>query len=263
MCSAPTCHVTNVRPSIDSPHIAVILRNTPDYQCLWFQFYRASNFYCMVKAADSLLPTGPPSATDWVAAGVAAALETSVTTAAAVTAAVVDSIITAAADSTITAAADAAAVNVADAAVAALLATTAGNSDDDAITTSKQASVISSSLKISLDKRQCGDNQPDKRHERGHWQQKQQQLQLCNNQQNRNGTKTHSSSHRKVAARRLAWRRWLCNCRGGGNDDYDAEMMTMMMTTAAASIGSIVGLDAAALLHQWLTTRGKCSQRQC
>jgi hypothetical protein len=53
MCSAPTCHVVNVRPSIDSPRIAVIPCNTPEYHCLWFQFYGASNFYCMAIATES------------------------------------------------------------------------------------------------------------------------------------------------------------------------------------------------------------------
>ena len=59
MCLAPTCHVTNVRPSIDSPHLAVIPHNMPEpeYQCLWFQFYRASNFYCVAIAA--IVPSSP------------------------------------------------------------------------------------------------------------------------------------------------------------------------------------------------------------
>ena len=67
------------------------------------------------------------------------------------------------------------------------------------------------------------DNQPDKRHERGHWQQKQQQLQLRNNQLKRNEAKMCSSSQWEVAAQRLTWRRWLCNGRGwgGSNDDND------------------------------------------
>ena len=154
----------------------------------------------MVIATELSSPTGPLLAADWVAACVAAASETSVTAAAVVASAAVTTV--AAADSIITAAADAEAVNAADAAVAAPLAIAAGNNDDDAITTSKRVSVISSAAKISLDERQR-DNQPDERHERGHWRQKQQQLQLCNNQQNRNGTKTRSSSHREVAARRL------------------------------------------------------------
>jgi hypothetical protein len=41
---APTRHVANVRPSRDSPHRAVIPGQTPEYQYLWFQFYRASSF---------------------------------------------------------------------------------------------------------------------------------------------------------------------------------------------------------------------------
>ena len=107
----------------------------------------------------------------------------------------------AAANSIITAT-GAAAINAANAAVAVPLAVAAGNNDHNAITTPKRAFVISSAAKISLDERQC-DNRPDERHERGRWQQKQQQLQLCNNQQKRNGTKTCSSSHQEVAARRL------------------------------------------------------------
>jgi hypothetical protein len=63
MCSAPTCHVTNVTPSIDSPHQAVILRDTPEYQCPWFQFYRASNFYCMTIAAEPSSPSCLPPET--------------------------------------------------------------------------------------------------------------------------------------------------------------------------------------------------------
>ncbi len=48
------------------------------YQYLWFQFYRASNFYCMAIAAEPLSPSGLPSAADWAAVSVAAASETSV-----------------------------------------------------------------------------------------------------------------------------------------------------------------------------------------
>jgi hypothetical protein len=139
----------------------------PEYQCLWFQFYRASNFYCMAIATELLMPTGPPSAADWVAAYIAAASEMSVTAAAAIAAA--------ADNSFITAAADAAAVNAPNAAVAAPLAAGAGNNDDDAITTPKLVSVISSAAKITLDKRRH-DNQPDERDKRGYWQRKQQQL---------------------------------------------------------------------------------------
>ncbi len=84
MCSAPTCHVANVRPSIDSSHIAVVSRNTPEYQCLWFQFYRASNFYCMAIAAEPSSPSGPPSVADRAAVSGAAASETSVTASAVV-----------------------------------------------------------------------------------------------------------------------------------------------------------------------------------
>ncbi len=60
----------------NSPHRAVILHLTPEYQCLWFQFYRASNFYCMAIATEPSLPSGPPSAADWAAVNIAAALET-------------------------------------------------------------------------------------------------------------------------------------------------------------------------------------------
>ena len=107
MCSAPTCHVTNVRPVIDSPHIAVISRRSPEYQYPWFRFYWASNFYCMAIAADSSSPTGPPLAADWVAASVAAASETSVTSATVVASA---PIATVAATDSIIIAADAAAI---------------------------------------------------------------------------------------------------------------------------------------------------------
>ncbi len=72
---APTCQVTNVRPSRDSPHRAVIPCDTPEYLCPWFQFYRASNFYCMAIAAEPLLPSGPPSAADWGALSVTVASE--------------------------------------------------------------------------------------------------------------------------------------------------------------------------------------------
>ncbi len=81
MFSAPTRHVTNVRPSPNSPHQAVISHQTPEYQCLWFQIYRASNFYCMAIAAGPSSPSGPPSATDWAAVSIAAASETRVTAA--------------------------------------------------------------------------------------------------------------------------------------------------------------------------------------
>jgi hypothetical protein len=78
MFSAPTRHVANARPSCDSPQWAVIPHQTPEYQCLWFQFYRASNFYCMAIAAKLSSPSGPPSAADWAAVSIAAALETRV-----------------------------------------------------------------------------------------------------------------------------------------------------------------------------------------
>ncbi len=76
MFSAPTRQVTNVRASRDSPHQAVIPHDTPEYQCPWFQFYRASKFYCMAIAAEPSLPFGPPSAADWAAVSVTVALET-------------------------------------------------------------------------------------------------------------------------------------------------------------------------------------------
>jgi hypothetical protein len=75
MFSAPTRQVTNVRPSHDSPHQAVIPSDMPEYQCHWFQFYRASNFYCMAIAAEPLLPSGPPSAADSAAVSVTVASE--------------------------------------------------------------------------------------------------------------------------------------------------------------------------------------------
>jgi hypothetical protein len=51
ICSAPTHHMTKVRPPIDSPHRGLVSRLTPEYQCLWFQFIR-SHFYCMAIAAE-------------------------------------------------------------------------------------------------------------------------------------------------------------------------------------------------------------------
>jgi hypothetical protein len=82
----------------------------PKYQCLWFQLYRASNFYCMAIATEPSSPSGLPSAADcWVRVSFAVALEMSLTAA---TAAVADTIITAA---------DAVAINPADAAIAAPL----------------------------------------------------------------------------------------------------------------------------------------------
>jgi hypothetical protein len=86
---APTCHVTNVRPSRDSPPQAVVLRLTPEYQCHLFQIYRASNFYCMKFAAEPLLPSSLPPAADWSASSFAAASETRVTFAAVVASAAV------------------------------------------------------------------------------------------------------------------------------------------------------------------------------
>ena len=181
MCSAPTCHVANVRPSINSPHLGLVSHPTPEYQCLWFQFYRASNFYCMAIAADSSSPTGLLSATDWVTAGVAAASETSVT----------------------------AATVVASAAVAICHASAELSSPSGRRAIRTRGAQREAALRQEVealvngrrwrDKRRR-DNQPDKRHERGQRQRKQQQLQLCNNQQKRNGTKTRSSSHREVVA---------------------------------------------------------------
>ena len=101
----------------------------------------------MAIAADSSSPTGPPLAADWVAASVAAASETSVTSATVVASAPVATV---AATDSIIIAADAAAINAADAVVAAPLAAVAGNNVDDGITTSKRASVISSAAKIAL-----------------------------------------------------------------------------------------------------------------
>ena len=68
----------------------------------------------------------------------------------------------------------------------------------------------------------------------------------------RNGAKMRSLSQREVTARGLTWPHRLHNCRGGSNDDNDAETTTT--TTMAASIGSSVGMDAAAPLRQWSTT---------
>ncbi len=65
------------------------MRQTPEHQCLWFQFYRASNFYCMAIAAEPSSPSGPPLAADWAAISDAAALETSVTATAVIASAAV------------------------------------------------------------------------------------------------------------------------------------------------------------------------------
>ena len=61
----PQCHMTNFRSSINCSHRGLVLGPTHEYQYLWFQFYRASNFYCMAGSAESSSPTGPPSAADW------------------------------------------------------------------------------------------------------------------------------------------------------------------------------------------------------
>jgi hypothetical protein len=94
VCVAPTCHVLNVRPSIDSPHQGLVLRPTPEYQCLWIQFYRASIFYCMATSPDSLLPSGLPSAADWATIGVATASKSSVTATATIASAAITVVIT-------------------------------------------------------------------------------------------------------------------------------------------------------------------------
>jgi hypothetical protein len=78
MCSAPTCHVTNVRPSINSPHRVAISRRTPEYQYPWFRFYCDSIFFSMLDAAGGDThrggqPSIPPSATDPAAVTVTAA----------------------------------------------------------------------------------------------------------------------------------------------------------------------------------------------
>ena len=44
MCSAPTCHMTKVRLSTNSPHRVVILCRMPEYQYHWFCFYCDSLF---------------------------------------------------------------------------------------------------------------------------------------------------------------------------------------------------------------------------
>ncbi len=86
---ACTHRTTKVRPLHDCPHSGLVLRWMPEYQCLWFQFYRASNFSCMAIAAEPLSPSGPPSAADWAAVSVAAASETSVTASAVVASAAI------------------------------------------------------------------------------------------------------------------------------------------------------------------------------
>jgi hypothetical protein len=86
---APTCHVVNVRPSHNSPHQAVIPHQTPEYLYLWFQFYRASNFYCIAIAAKPSSPSSLPLAADWAAVSIVAASETRVNTTAVVVSAAV------------------------------------------------------------------------------------------------------------------------------------------------------------------------------
>jgi hypothetical protein len=56
-----------------------MLHLTPEYQCLWFQFYRASDFYCMAIAVEKLSPSGLPLAADGAAVNIAAALEMTTT----------------------------------------------------------------------------------------------------------------------------------------------------------------------------------------
>ncbi len=51
--------------------------------------YRASNFYCMAIAAKPSSPSGPPSAADWAAISVVAALEKRVDAAAVVASAAI------------------------------------------------------------------------------------------------------------------------------------------------------------------------------
>jgi hypothetical protein len=86
---ACTHRTTKVRPSRDSPHRGLVSRRMPEYQCLWFQFYRASNFYCMAIATEPSSPSSPQSAADWAAISVAAASETSVTASAVVASAAI------------------------------------------------------------------------------------------------------------------------------------------------------------------------------
>jgi hypothetical protein len=76
MCSAPTCHVMKARLLIHRLHQAVVLLQSPEYQCLCllFQFYRASNFYYMETPAE-LHRRLVPSAADRVVAIIAAPLE--------------------------------------------------------------------------------------------------------------------------------------------------------------------------------------------
>ena len=69
---------------------------------------------------------------------------------------------------------------------------------------------------------------------------------------------TRSLSHREVAVQWLTWRHRLRNCRGGSNENYNAEMTTTTTTMSAASIRSNMGTDAAAPLHQWSLMGGKC-----
>ena len=226
MCSAPTCHVTNVRPSIDSPHIAVISRNTPVYQCLWFQFYRASNFYRMAIAADSsqigwppaslqrrrrasppppLLPPPPlPPSPPLIQSSPLPTPQPS---------------------------------------TPSMPQLPLPSPPQQETMMMMQELRRIERLSFLAPRRYLltrGDVTTNRtRGTRGAvWQRKQQQLQLCNNQQKRNGAKTRSSSHQEVLAQRLTWQHQLHNCRGSSNDDYNAATTTTT-TKVLASVGSI------------------------
>ena len=115
----------------------------------------ASNFYCMVIAAESLSPTGLPSAADWVAVGIAAASETSVTATAIVASA---------------------AVVVCHASAESLFPSgrqtirTRGTRGVQQEAASRQEVEVPVNGRCRRNKRRR-DNQPDERHKRGRWQQ--------------------------------------------------------------------------------------------
>jgi hypothetical protein len=73
-------------PGLPMLLVSIICCTSCKYHCVGEV---ASNFYCMAIAAEPSLPSGLPSATDWAAASIAAALETSVNASAVVASAAI------------------------------------------------------------------------------------------------------------------------------------------------------------------------------
>ena len=142
-----------------------------EYQCLWFQFFRASSFYCMAIAAELPLPTGPPLAADWVAACIAAISETSITATAVVASAVI-TVCHASAES----------LSPSGRRTIQTRGTRGARQEAAPRQESRQEVEALVNRRRWHEERRC-DNQPNERHERVYWQRKLQQLQLCNNQQ--------------------------------------------------------------------------------